>query len=131
VADDGNAVRPGDGQLERLERGDRHWVPSSIDDCGSFFHLTVEQSSCTFTAIRETVGQHDALYNYDSSTVNGVSHSWGLGGFTGRENGWGDVWGLRSSRTWSRRRRRNPEHGYDAFRFEMAVRALENSSRST
>jgi len=72
-----------------------HWIPSSIDDCGSFFQLN-QWNHVVFRFHRDAGPVTGTTrYYYDSLEVNGVSHAWGLsGGFTGSDNGWGDVVGV-------------------------------------
>jgi hypothetical protein len=52
--------------------------------------------------------------------VNGVSHSWGLGGFTGRDNGWGDVVGAQVQQDLESSFAGTLSTYYDAFTFEIA-----------
>jgi hypothetical protein len=97
-----------------------HWVTSSVEDCGSFFRLN-EWNHVVIRFHRDpgTV-ESTTHYYYDGLEVNGVSHAWGLGGFTGKNNGWGDVVGaqvqqdLKSSFTGTLRTY------YDAFTFELS-----------
>jgi hypothetical protein len=97
-----------------------HWVPSSIDNCGSFFHVN-EWNHIVMHFHRDagTVGSSTHYY-YDSLDVNGVSHSWGLGGFTGRDNGWGDVVGAQVQQDLESSFAGTLSTYYDAFTFEIA-----------
>jgi hypothetical protein len=71
-----------------------HWIPSSIDGCGSFFHVNAWNHVIIRLHRDPGTVSSATRYYYDDLEVNGVSHSWGLPGFMGSDNDWGDVAGV-------------------------------------
>jgi hypothetical protein len=96
-----------------------HWVPSAIEGCGSFFELNA-WNHVTIRFHRDA-GPVDGSthYYYDDLVVNGVSHTWGLGGFTGTNNGWGDVVGAQVQQDLASYDGTLSTY-YDAFTFEIS-----------
>jgi hypothetical protein len=97
-----------------------HWVSSSVNECGSFFHVN-EWNHIILRFHRDPgiVGSSTRYY-YDGLEVNGVNHTWGLGGFTGRHNGWDDVIGAQVQQDLKSSFAGTLTTYYDAFTFQIS-----------
>jgi hypothetical protein len=97
-----------------------HWVTSSVEDCGSFFHMGAwNHVVLRFHRDPGAVGASTRYY-YDGLEVNGVGHAWGLGGFTGSDHGWGDVVGAQVQQDLKSSFSGTLHTYYDAFTLEVS-----------
>ena len=97
-----------------------HWIPSAVSGCGSFFHVGAWNH--VVLSFHRDPGPTGATtrYYYDGLEVNGMSHTWGLAGFTGSDKQWGDVVGVQVQQDLTGSYSGTLTSYYDGFTLEMA-----------
>jgi hypothetical protein len=97
-----------------------HWVSSQVDGCGGFFQPNAWNH--VVMAFHRDPGPVTTAtqYYYDELDVNGVSHAWGLAGFTGTDNQWGDVVGVQVQQDLTSSFTGTLTTYYDSFVLEIA-----------
>ena len=97
-----------------------HWTTSSVGDCGSFFNLNA-WNHVVIRYHRDPGAVTGATkYYYDGLEVNGVSHTWGLPGYLGTNNGWGDVVGAQVQQDLESSFTGTLSSYYESFTFEIS-----------
>lgn len=108
------------GNWNGWDQASGKWIPSSIEGCGSFFHLNQwNHIVMRFHRDPGPVGSATSYY-YDGLEVNGTSYAWGLGGHTGSHNDWDDVVGAQVQQDLMASFSGTLSSYYDAFTFDIS-----------